>query len=81
MESLLEMSPQHLADIFGMWEIEGSINLIENIHGCGFEEEQREDEGECQQGFLSPAQLGQILPYTAKRHPHSQAIQYRLSWE
>jgi len=50
---LAEVRAQHDADVLGVGEVEGSVDLVEDVHRGRLEEQQREDEGEREQG---PAQ-------------------------
>lgn len=76
---MFEVGTKHVPDILCMWEIKGSVHLVQDIYRGGFEEQQRQNEGERHQGTLSTRQLRQTLfPHISKRYFHLQATSYLI---
>ena len=44
------MGVQHLSDVLGVGEVQGSVHLIQDVERSRYEEEQRKDERESYQG-------------------------------
>jgi hypothetical protein len=42
-------------------EIEGGVDFVEDVHGCGFELEEGHDEGEGDEGALASGELREGL--------------------
>mmetsp|Transcript_126419 Transcript_126419/g.307199 ORF Transcript_126419/g.307199 Transcript_126419/m.307199 type:complete len:273 (+) Transcript_126419:101-919(+) len=75
---LAEMCPQHGANVLRVRKVQRRVNLIEDVHRSGLEQQQREDEGQSQQRTLTTAQLRQaLLPNAAERNTDLQAVHDR----
>jgi hypothetical protein len=47
-----EPRAEQLTDMLGMGQVQGCVNLIQNIHGCRLELKQGHDEGKSNQGSI-----------------------------
>lgn len=57
LESRLDEPP----DVLRVREIERRVDFVEDVHGCGFELEERHDEGEGDEGALAAGEFGEGL--------------------
>ena len=66
------MRADHLTDVLSVRNIQRSINLVQNVDGGGFEHEQRQDEGQGQQGSLTTGEFRKrLLPDAIESHLQS----------
>lgn len=66
---------QKRTDMLRVLQIQGSVHLVENVHGRWLELEQRHDERQCNQRPLPTRKLSQtLLPDLPQPHFHFKAL-------
>mmetsp|Transcript_56421 Transcript_56421/g.175010 ORF Transcript_56421/g.175010 Transcript_56421/m.175010 type:complete len:389 (+) Transcript_56421:163-1329(+) len=70
-----EMRPDHVADVLCMAQVQGRVDLVKDVHRRRLEEQEREHQGEGQQGALAAGELRQrALPDAVEGNLDLQAL-------
>mmetsp|Transcript_761 Transcript_761/g.2465 ORF Transcript_761/g.2465 Transcript_761/m.2465 type:complete len:274 (+) Transcript_761:1157-1978(+) len=76
-----EVALEHRADVLRVGQVQRGIDLVQDVHGCRFEEKHGQHEGEGNERPLSAAELRQrVFPNCSKSHADLQSLHHRLSF-